>query len=557
MNPIIEYFDWINKNRSRVNYKIYAVYKELVRLMNDKNSEWEYGENKARHAIYFIETFCKHSKGKMGGKSIELELWQLAMIAATFGIVHKIEGTRKFREIFWVVGRKNGKSTIASAVGLYLMIADGEAGAEIYAAATKRDQAKIIWLEAKKMVKKSPVLLKKIKPLVGELVSEFNDSSFKPLGADSETLDGLNVHGALLDEIHAWKTKDLYDVIVDGTTAREEPLTFIVSTAGTIRESIYDIKYDEVEMVINGYCSNGGYKNERMLPLIYELDKREEWITEDGMYKPNPGLGTIKKLDQLQDKVEKAKHNNLLVKNLLCKDFNVRETSSEAWLPFETILNEEMFKLEENLPKYGIGGCDLSATTDLTSAKMIFQFPNEKKIYSLSMYWIPADLLKKRVKEDKVPYDIWRDMGLLRTCEGNTIHPKVVTEWFLELQQEHKIYLWKCGYDAWSAPYWVEEMEETFGENVMVKVIQGKKTLSGPMKKLGRELEAKNIIYNNNPIDKWCLSNTAIDIDKNDNIQPIKTSNSRKRIDGTASLLNSYVIIEDNREEYLYISKRR
>ena len=183
----------------------------------------------------------------MGGKPFLLELWQKALVAATFGIVHKIDGTRKYQEVILIVARKNGKSTLASAVGLYLMIADGEAGPEVYAVATKKDQAKIIWLEAKRMVKKSPILLKRIKPLVAEMNSDFNDSFFKPLGSDSDTLDGLNVHGALLDEIHAWKDKNLYDVIVDGTSARDEPLIFITSTAGTIRESIYDIKYDELK----------------------------------------------------------------------------------------------------------------------------------------------------------------------------------------------------------------------------------------------------------------------------------------------------------------------
>ena len=550
-NPIVEYFNWIQNNRNKVGRKIFKVYNELVRIINDSNSEWEYSSKKANHAIEFIENYCKHSKGKLGGKPFILELWQKALIAATFGIVHKIDGTRKYQEVMLVVARKNGKSTLAAAIGLYLQVADGEPGAEVYACATKKDQAKIIWLEAKRMVKKSHILLKRIKPLVAEMTAEFNDSFFKPLGSDSDTLDGLNVHGALLDEIHAWKDKNLYDVIVDGTSAREEPLIFITTTAGTIRECVYDLKYDEAEQVINGYGDDNGYKNERLLPIIYELDKREEWTDIENAYKANPGLGTIKKIDQLQAKINKAKVNPLLVKNLLCKDFNIRETSSEAWLPFEVINNQELFDLSALKPKYGIGGTDLSSTTDLTAAKVIFMIQGDPKLYVLQMYWLPENLLEQRTKEDKIPYDLWYDQGLLRLCPGNKVHPKYVTEWFLEVRDNLGIYIPWIGYDAWSADYWVEEMAGYFGIEAMDRVIQGKKTLSSPMKNLGADLESNIIIYNNNPIDKWCLTNTSIEVDKNLNIQPCKTKNQRRRIDGTAALLNAYVTLERYKNDYL------
>jgi len=565
-NPILEYFNWIKANRKKVPVKIFKVYNELVRIIYDPNSEWEYNHNKACHAIEFIERYCKHSKGKLGGKPFILELWEKALIAAAFGIVSKIDGTRKYQEVMLIVARKNGKSTLAAAIGLYLQIGDGEPGAEVYACATKKDQAKIIWQEAKRMVKKSPILLKRIKPLVAEMVADFNDSFFKPLGADSETLDGLNVHGATLDEIHAWKGKELYDVIVDGTTAREEPLIFITSTAGTVREGIYDIKYDEAKQVINGYGDPNGYKNERLLPIIYELDNRNEWTDPECWQKANPGLGTIKSLDQLRDKVNKAKRNPLLVKNLLTKDFNIPETTSEAWLTFEQLNNEATFDLktlevkEQSIvvrliskPRYGIGGADLSETTDLTCGTVLFMVPGDSHIYVLQMYWLPEDLLDTREKDDKIPYSTWRDMGLLRTTPGNKVDKDYVTQWFVEVQQELDIYIFKGGHDGWSADYWVKDMKQIFGKESWEPVIQGKKTLSGPMKSLKADLESKRIVYNNNPILKWCLSNTAVDIDKNDNIQPIKTSNPRRRIDGTASLLDAYVELERCYDEYLNI----
>lgn len=549
-NPIIEYWQKIESGEEIVSDKVRRVYKKLVSDLNDEKSEWEYNPKRANHAIEFIENFCKHSKGKMGGKPFLLELWQKALVAALFGFVHKIDGTRKYRELILIVARKNGKSTLGSAIALYMLVADGEAGPEVVSAATKKDQAKIIWSESKRMVKKSPVLRKRVKTLVHELISEFNDGTFKPLSSDSNTLDGLNVHCALIDELHAIEDKNLYDVIVDGMSAREQPLSIITTTAGTVREGIFDIKYEEAERIINGYDDPDGYKDERVLPIIYELDKREEWTDERCWKKANPGLGTVKSIDQLRQKVKKAQANPLLVKNLLTKDFNVRETTSEAWLTFEQINNTETFDIATLQPRYGIGGVDLSSTTDLTAACVLFMLPGNDKIYFDHMYWLPEELLEKRTKEDKIPYDIWHEQGLLRTCPGNSVHPKYVTEWFLEVMNEKGIYLPWIGYDSWSAKYWVEEMEGYFGKEAMIPVIQGKKTLSAPMKKLGADLESKKVVYNNNPITKWCLTNTSIDEDKNGNIQPIK-SNSRRRIDGLAAMLNAYVVLQQKLNDYL------
>lgn len=422
----------------------------------------------------------------------------------------------------------------------------------MYSAATKKDQAKIIWSEAKRMVKKSPALLKRVKPLVAELDVDFNDGVFKPLASDSDTLDGLNIHGALLDEIHQWKNgKALYDILADGISAREQPLIFETTTAGVIREDIYDQEYDDACHLIDSYSNPDLVSDERTICFIYELDSRNEWMDEACWVKANPGLGTIKKYSYLKEKVEKAKKNPRLVKNLLCKEFNIRETSGGAWLTYEEINNEQTFSIEELKPRYGIGGADLSATTDLCNAKIIFRFPDHPEIYVCSMYWMPEECLEKRVQEDRIPYDIWVDQGYIRLCKGNKINYKDVTAWFIEMQEQHDIYLLYCGYDAWSAQYWLDDMASYFGENALIKVQQTKKVLSAPMKELGAELDSKHIVYNNNPVDKWCLCNTAVDEDVNGNIQPHKTCNQRRRIDGTAALLDAFTVYCDKQEEYL------
>lgn len=569
-NPIRKYWQAIQDGREVVSKKIYKTYKHLIHQM-DNPGEYSYSPARANHVIEFFENYCHHSKGKFGGKLVELELWEKALLAAVFGFVD-IEGNRQYRKCVLIVGKKNGKSLLSSGVGLYMLLADGEAGPEVYAVATKKDQAKIIWQEAKRMVRKSPALLKRVRPLVSEIASDFNDGTFKALASDADSLDGPNVHCALMDEVHQWKNgRALYDIVADGIAAREQPLIFMTSTAGTVREDIYDQEYEDAEKIINGYEDPDGYHDDHTICFIYELDSRAEWTDPKCWKKANPGLGTIKSYKILADKVKQALQNPALVKNLVCKEFNIRETSSEAWLTWEEIDNRDTYMLnpaekrflwrhvdgetvqeiELPYPRYGIGGSDLSSTTDLTAAKVLFMVPGCEKIFALSMYWLAENLLERRVREDRIQYDKWHERDLLRLSPGNKVHHKYVKDWFIEVQEELDIYIAYIGYDAWSATYWVEDMEKSFGETAMIAVHQGKKTLSDPMKRLKNDLGDKVIVFNNNPIDKWCLANTSYEEDRNGNIQPHKTSKPTRRIDGTSALLDAYTIMQDKQEEYL------
>lgn len=567
MNYIKEYYKKIKTGAIVAPKKVKIVYERLVNdidnprvveIYNEKTEKTEthkyiYDNNRAIEAIEFIETFCKHSKGKVAGQPFILELWQKAFVSAIFGFIDNKTKLRKFRKAILFVARKNGKSTLAAAIGLYMLLADGEAGAECYSIATKKDQAKILWSEAKRMIKKSPVLLKRVKPLISELYYEEEEAVFKPLSSESDSLDGLNASFVAADEVHAMKDKNLIDVTYDSMDSRDQPLFLETSTMGTIRENVFDSEYEYASNIINGYVdSTSDFVDETLLPIIYELDSKDEWLDEECWVKANPGLRTIKKIKGIRDKVARAKIKADELKNLLCKDFNIRETSVSSWLSFEDLNNEEIFNLAKMKVKYGIGGTDLSSTNDLTAAKVIFRESRENpKIFVLQQYWIPEDLLEQKIKEDKIPYDKWVDKGFVRLCTGNKIHPKVVTEWFLEIRDEYGIYLPWIGYDAWSAEYWVEEMKGNFGEEAMIKVYQGKRTLSSPMKNLEADLKSKLIIYNNNPVDKWCLSNTNVDTDRNGNIQPDKGRNKRLRIDGTSALLDAYVVYEQKQNDYL------
>lgn len=547
---IEQYAQKIESGEIKASDKVKRLYRHLVKKLQDTGGRYVYDAAKANRVIEFIERFCKHSKGKWAGKPVLLELWQKAILSALFGFVDRKTRKRQYRELLLIVARKNGKSTLSAAIGVYLLIADGEPGPEIYSAATKRDQAKIIWSESVNMIRHSPALNKRCKCLVSKIRCNFNGGTFAPLASDTNNQDGLNIHGALIDELHAIKDKNAYDVLVDGMSAREQPICIITSTAGTIRDNIFDMKYDEGAKIVAGYGDPEGYHDETVLPVMYELDKRSEWVNPENWQKANPALGTVKDIEQLQVKVDRAKANSIYVKNLLCKDFNVRETASAAFFTFEQLNNEATFDLDALHPRYAIGGVDLSATTDLTCASILFRVKDDETIYVQSMYWIPEDLMEKHVREDKVPYDIWQKRGFVRTSPGNSIDYRLLVEWFEEMREKHDVYLYRVGYDSWSAKYFVQHMTDTFGEAVMVPVIQGKKTLSGPMKSLGALLEGKKVNYGNNPVTKWCMANVCVDVDRNGNIQPTKGISAKKRIDGFAAMLDAFVVYEDTKDEY-------
>lgn len=297
MNYIEEYYKWILDNPSKVNEKVRTIYQRLVEDLHDPKTAtifnpiteenevhtFVFDETLGTRPIKFIELFCKHSKGKWAGKPVELELWQKAFIQALFGFVDEETKLRKYKKGVLFVGRKNGKSTLASGLALYMLTKDGEDGAEVYAVATKKDQAKIVWEESKRMIKKSPELNELCKCRINGIFYDLTESIFKALASDSDSLDGLNSHCVLADEVHAWKDKNLQDVMFDSMSAREQPLFIEFSTMGKIRENVFDNEYEYDANVLSGKITD-----ETILPVIYELDKVDEWQNEEAWYKANP-----------------------------------------------------------------------------------------------------------------------------------------------------------------------------------------------------------------------------------------------------------------------------
>lgn len=555
MTYIEEYYNWIKANPEKVNKKIKIVYERLVKNINEplkvqffnkltqeeESHTFIFDEKKSLRPIHFIEKYCRQSKGKWACKNIKLELWEKALIQAAYGFVDLDTGYRQYTKVALFVARKNGKSTLASGLANYMLTKDNEGGAEIYSLAAKREQAKIIWEESKRMINKSPALKKRIRTLVNGIYYDSTDSFFRPLASDSNTLDGVNAHFVTADEVHAWKDVNLIDVMYDSMSARTQPMFFETSTMGTVREGAFDSEYNYFSDLIYDKLAVSDYNT---LAIIYELDDPNEWQNELSWFKANPGLGTIKDIKKLREKVNQAKNDSSKLKNLLCKDFNIRQTDTSAWLTFDELNNENKYDNFTNC--YCIGGADLSSTTDLTSATLIGFQDGQMKVKQ--MYFLPSNNLINKIKEDKIPYDKWVEQGLMRLCEGSKVNYHDVTDWFVEQVMVYGLRPLWVGYDSWNANYWVKEMEEQGFE--MEPVIQGAKTMSAPMKTLKADLIDKKVNYNNNPILKWCLSNTYIKQDVNENIRPVKDK-SRQRIDGTVSLIDAYVIYDRHQQEYL------
>lgn len=543
MNYIAEYVDAFRSGKCIVGKRIRKQYEKLLADIEKPTGGYIFDEKRAERPIQFIERFCRHSKGEWAGKPVKLELFQKAFISALFGFIDEKTHVRKYRETMLYVARKNGKSTLLAGLALYCLIADGEAGAEVYSVATKRDQAKIIYEEVCNMVKQSADLAQITKKRKSDLYFPLSFSKMQPLGRNSDTLDGLNSSLVVIDELHGVKDRNTYEVMKQSQSARRQPLLVMITTAGTVRECIFDDMYKYACDVCDGVA-----QDDHFLPILYELDSREEWLDPLSWEKANPSLGHIKKLDDIIAKVERAKQSPRDLTGILCKDFNLIQTVGAAWLTFDDVDNRETFELERFKGYYAVGGVDLSHVGDLTAATLLLLDRDEKR-YVTQMYWLPKDHFETRVKEEKIPYDKWLEAGLLRLCEGNQITYTDVTAWFLEMVDKYEITPAWIYYDPYSAAYWVQEMQSA-GFN-LVKCYQGVKTLSLPMQKLAADLQAKKINYNNNVLLKWCITNTGVKTDVNGNIQPVKAQSAKYRIDGLASLLDAYVGLTEHYQELL------
>lgn len=514
--------------------------------------EFHFDHEKANKQIEFIERFCNLPSGRIG-EPFKLELFQKARFQAIFGFVDD-EGIRQYNEVLIIEGRKNGKTSEVAAVELAMLVNDGEGAPQIYNIATQLEQAKLGFNAALKMIKQSPLLSKHIKKRANDLYFPLNFGFIKALASNTNSLDGLDIHVGVTDELAAIKNRDIYDLVKQAMGARKQPLLFTITTNGFVREGIFDSQYEYATNLLYGKLSE---PNKRFLPFIYELDSRDEFDKEECWIKANPGIDSVKSRDYLRQMVQKAKDDPSFKPTVMVKDFNMKENAASTWLSWDEIENKEKYDFKKMGFRYGIGCFDAADTTDLNSAKVLCMRPNDNKIYSRSMYWMPEDVLNQmtqdgnRRERDNVPYLLWERQGLLRTYSGNKVDKKVFLDWFRELRDEDDLYVLYIGYDPWHIDdSLLRAFKDEFGPNCMIPIRQGPATMSQPLKELKADLKAKRIVHNSNPIDMWNLSNVEIKSDINGNIQLVKGMDNRKRIDGVVSLACGYIVLKDKYDEY-------
>lgn len=485
-------------------------------------------ESRADSSIDFF-ALLKHSKGESAGKTFHLEPWQKFILWCLFGWYNE-NGYRRFNTSYSEIPRKNGKSTFGAGVGLELFVADGEQGAEVYSAATKRDQALLVHSEATRMVKASPDLREIIKVFKNNLNIEETNSKFEPLGADVDGMDGLNPSGILVDELHAHKTRGCWDVLETATGARKQPLTFVITTAGFNQNGIcYEIR-EYVTKVLEGVIEDDSY-----FAYIACIDDDDDWQDEANWYKANPNLGVSCNIEDLRRKAKKAAESPAALNNFLCKHLNRWTQQETRWLSLES-----WDKCDSSID-YGYlkgrqcwAGLDLSSTMDLSALVLAFPDDNEGYII-LPFFWIPSDGAHARERRDKVPYMAWERQDLVEMTEGNSIDYRFIREQINELAEVYSIQ--EIAFDPFNATHIATLLGDEDGHN-MIQFRQGMLSMNEPCKEFERLVISQNINHGKNPVMRWQASNISVKTDPSGNIRPVKpASDQSAKIDGIVAAI--------------------
>ena len=547
----LKYLDLIQSGHIRASMKIRKLADMMIPQIKDGYKQWHFDEERATRPIEFIEHYCFIPSGKLM-RPFKLEIFQKCLIELAFGFVDD-NGVRRFQEVLCMIGRKNGKTSLLAALELYMLIADKEGAPQVYNVANSESQAKLAYNAAIRILRQSKSIQKYARKRAEDVYCDRNLGYIKPLTSQTRNLDGLDVHFAVIDELSAITDRDLYDLIKQGMSAREQPMLFIITTNGFVRGGIFDQQYEYASRWLDGEVDD-----DRFLAFVYELDDRDEWIDETQWVKANPGLGTIKKVETLQGFVNKALQDPSFRPTVMTKDFNMPENQSTAWLDFEEAVNPAPFPLERGMFRYGIVGFDASDTIDLTSAQMLCMRPDDDHIYELSMYWIPEEAVMSasengdRSGRDNVPYELWIARGLMRTIPGNKVDKTAIFEWLDEIKSVYDIYPYAIGFDPWHIDDSMRKrMESYFGKSRCIPVRQGAITLSQPMKQIRADYRANRIVDGNHPINSWCRMNVTIRSDVNGNICPYKKElNPANRIDGFMAEIDAYTTLCNLMDDY-------
>lgn len=519
---------------------VLACRRHLDDLSNGYRRGLRFDRDAAQHALDFFQ-FLHHSKGEWAGQTFALQPWQQFIVWCIFGWI-RADGTRRFRTAHVEVARKNGKSTLLAGIGLYLFFADGEPGAEVYCAATKKDQARIVFSEALRMRAASPALSKRIVKFRDNMNVPGTASKFEPLGADEDTLDGLNVHAAIVDELHAHKTRFVWDVLDTSTAARRQPLMFAITTAGFNRESVCWKQREYCLKVLDGI-----HADDTIFAYIAALDPEEDWEDERLWAKANPNLGISVKVDDLRRKAEKAKADPAALNSFLRLHLNQWTQTDTRWMPadkwaacagaFKTAAADPRAlraELEARLAgRRCFAGLDLSSKIDLTALVLLFPpVEDDPRWTALPWFWMPEDNITARVKENRLPYDVWQREGWIRATEGNVVDYDAVKATILELAKRFTIE--EVAFDPWNATQLATQLQND--GLVMVEFRQGFASMSGPTKELMALVLGRSLAHLDNPVLRWMASNVVVKTDEAGNLKPNKAKSAEK-IDGIVALI--------------------
>jgi len=489
-----------------------------------------FDEAKAKRTIQLINAL-KHTKGKWRGVPFDLLPWQDKIISDIFGTV-KDNSFRQYNTAYIEIPKKNGKSELAAAIALYLTCADMEWGAEVYGCAADRQQASIVFDVAVAMVEQCPALKKHIKPImsVKRLVYKPTDSYYQVLSSEVFTKHGLNVHGVVFDELHAQPNRDLYDVMTKGSgDARTQPLFFLITTAGTDRNSIcYEVHQKALDIL------QGRKFDPTFYPAIYGIPDEADWTNEANWYKANPSLGHTIDIEKVRNACNSAMDNPAEENIFRQLRLNQWVKQSLRWMPMD-----KWDACNENVnPTTLVGrdcyaGLDLSTTQDLTAFVLVFppRHDNEKYII-LPFFWIPEENLKQRVRRDHVPYDVWQAQEYIRTTEGNVVDYRRIESDILELASKYVIK--EIAYDRYNATQIILNLQDE--GLTMIPFGQGFKDMSPPTKEIFTLVLKQNIIHNNHPVLRWNFDNVHVETDSAENIKPSK-KHSTERIDGAVATI--------------------
>lgn len=497
------------------------VYKPSAFMLPDSH----YDKDKADRAVAFIEHLC-HTKGKWAGQPFLLLPWQEQIVRDLFGII-KENGKRQFLTAYIEIPKKNGKSELAAAIALYLLYADNEPSAEVYGAACDRNQASIVFDVARQMVKMSPALMRrsKIRTAGKRIINYRNAGFYQVLSAETGTKHGLNVSGLVFDEIHAQPNRKLYDVLTKGSgDAREQPLFFIITTAGNDKNSIcYELHTKALDLMA------GRKKDYTFYPVVYGLEGEADWTDEANWYKVNPSLGHTIQIDRVREAYQNAIENPAEENVFKQLRLNIWTSASIRWIPEQVYDKGNLpIDLDSLRGRMCYGGLDLSSTSDITA--LVLAFPprsDDEKYILLPFFWLPEDTLALRCRRDHVLYDVWQKQGFIQTTEGNVIHYGFIEKFIERLGETYHIR--EVAYDRWNATQMVQNLEDM--GFTMVPFGQGFKDMSPPSKELFKLLMEGNIIHGGNPVLKWMAGNVVMRQDPAGNIKPDKEK-SVEKIDG-------------------------